>query len=230
MRPPAEYLGLARALRWRVQASDDFVNPIIDAALRPLRERLRRHPGRPLREGDLIDARRTWRSTPAYGRIGQSIDITDRHKPAFRELRISAVRFSTALWDGGDADELAVSLIFARMERGKLVVHPAILGACSLHGLARRIERARDRSDEAVFADLSQLAFAYPQMVDDASDKFVLSVSDGQWAGSLLQLDGRPAALAQTWLSDAHEVTVPEAASHDLDALVASLPSMVIAQ
>ena len=229
MRPPAEYLGLARALRWRVAAVDGVITPVLDRALAPLQARLQRHPRRPLREASLIDAARVWRSTPAYGRIGQSIDISDPRNPAFRELRVSAVRFSCDLWDGGDADGLAISLIMARRVRGRMELDPRILGAASLHAIARRIERSRDRSDTAVFEDLAVLALRWPQMIDHGADEFVLAAGDeGRWAGRLARLDGNVAALAQTWLSDVHAVTVPEPASMSLDELIDSLSGMEV--
>lgn len=232
MRPPAEFLGMARALRWRVQAVDDQVGLVVNKVVSCLQDRVRRHPRRPVREGTLIDLQRLWRaSMPSYGLVGSSVSIADRREPAFMVMRISACRFNTDLWDGAGADGLGVSVSTVRARRGAVEVDPIILGACSLHGLARRIERGADRSDEAVFADLARLGWRYFQMLDDGNDKFTLSTSDGSWAGSLVWLDKRPAALAQTWLSAVQATKAPppvEMTLENMVALISSLPSMAV--
>jgi hypothetical protein len=224
LRPPPEFLGQARLLRQRVAATDDLVEPTMKRALRPIRERLARHPRKPLRESTLIDARRVWlQQMPGYGRLGAFCDIKDRYAPAFYELRLGAVRFSCDGWDEA-ADGLVVSLVAAKVKRGKLTVDPALLATISLHCLGRRIQRGWDRSDDAVFSDLGDLAYRYVDLVDGGGDRFSLAVSDGQWAGSLLVLDDRVTLFAQTFL-DADGVTLPaRRPDHDICALLASLP------
>ena len=230
MRPPAEFLGLARALRWRVAAVDTQVDLVVKKVVSRLQERVRRHPRRPVREGALIDLERFWRaSMPTYAQIGSCISIADRWEPTFTTMRCSAVRFSTDLWGGQGADGLTISLVTVRVRQGRVTADPTILGACSLHSLARRIERGADRSDEAVFEDLARLGWRYEQLMIEGADKFVLPVSDGSWAGSLVWCDGKPSALAQTWLvSDLHATTVlpPVGTLEDLVKSLANLPAM----
>jgi hypothetical protein len=207
-----------------------LVRPVIDAAMAPLKARLKRHPGKPLRPDTLIDARRVWRSLGGYGHIGCSADIEDRYQPHFTLMRISAIRLSTALWNGDANDGVAVSMVTTRVVGGQLITRPVIMAAASLHGLGRRIERGWNRDDEAVFSDLAELGWHFPKMLNDVGERFLVPVNGGQWAGSMLVLDGLPSALASTFLNDGQpDVPVPRAVDQDIEALAASLPEMFLA-
>ena len=69
-------------------------------------------------------------------------------------------------------------------QHGAVTLEPHILAAVSLHGLARRFQRGRDRSEEAVLRGVATLGWAWPQMMDDGGGNLALNVSDGAWAGS----------------------------------------------
>jgi hypothetical protein len=56
---------------------------------------------------------------------------------------------------------------------------------CSLHALARRLERGADRSHDALFRDLCTLA-----VVAD-HDRERVAASDGYWIGDLREMKGR---------------------------------------
>lgn len=108
MRLPAEYTWLARLLRPRVAQVDGLASAAIERALMPLRARLARRAGKPLRRELLVNARRVWeRAIPSFARLGWSCKIEDRGEPACHELRIAAARFACDLWNGADAAGLA---------------------------------------------------------------------------------------------------------------------------
>ena len=86
-RVPAEFVGLARAFRNRVDAADRAIRPALRAVARPLEQRLTRHPM--LRAEHLVDAEREWRRRmPAEFRLGDVAVQRSRSAFSISETRL----------------------------------------------------------------------------------------------------------------------------------------------
>jgi hypothetical protein len=222
MAVPAEFRGVARVLHQRLAAADLLVDVAL-RALRPIKDRLARHPWKPLRQETLIDARRIWlRDMPAFGSLARIAKIEDRSHPSFYELRLGASRFGRDDWRES-TDGAVLALIGATVAGGRLTVRALVLATVSQHALARRYERGR-RDDASVFDDLSTLAFRYPDLIQ-TSDRWNCPVTDGTWTGYPAMAGCDAALNVTTFLADTMPV-LPAGPTTDLESLVADLPAL----
>lgn len=156
-RVPAEYTGLARLLRNRVEAADRAVQPVLMAIARPLRARLTRHPL--LRADQIVDAEREWRRRmPGEFRIGDVVVQRSRDSFSISEVRLVAHKIRLPSWE---EDEPGVALYRCgwRLVAGRLMPSAVWVTTCiGLHAMGRRFERSECRTDDAVVADLALLA------------------------------------------------------------------------
>ncbi len=99
MRIPAEFLGLARQLRERVQHADDAVNAELAHIVAPLQRRLARKPA--LRPDTAIDAARSWQRMTAGEQFRLAFDATTDDKQALviTEVRVNGIRLLDHQWN-----------------------------------------------------------------------------------------------------------------------------------
>jgi hypothetical protein len=191
--------------------------------MRPLKERLARHPFKPLRENTLIDAKRTWlKEMPAYGSLARFCKIEDRWQPRFYELRLGASRFGRDDWVV-PTDGILVILIGATVKHGLLTIRAVILATVSAHAMGRRYERGR-RDEASVFEDLSTLAFNYPALIE-ATDSWSCPAGDGTWTGYAVRAGDDAALNVTTFLADTMTLP-PSGPSGDLEKLIRAVPEL----
>jgi hypothetical protein len=219
---PAEFRGAARVLHQRLCETDNLVEVTL-RAMHPLKERLKRHPFKPLRQDTLIDAKRTWlRDMPAFGSLARFCKIQDRWQPCFYELRLGASRFGRDDWVV-PTDGVLVILIGATVRHGVLTIRAVILATVSAHALARRYERGR-RDEASVFDDLSTLAFNYPTLIE-TSDWWNCSVSEGTWTGYSVRAGTDAALNVSTFLADTM-TPPPSRPVGELEKLISAMPEL----
>jgi hypothetical protein len=219
---PAEFRGAARVLHQRLRETDNLVEVTLRAML-PLKERLRRHPFKPLRENTLIDAKRTWlKEMPAFGSLARIAKIEDRWQPKFYELRLGASRFGREEWTD-PTDGILVILIGATVKHGYLSVRAVVLATVSAHALGRRYERGR-RDEASVFDDLATLAFKYPELIE-MTDHWNCPAGDGTWTGYAVRAGDDAALNVSTFLADTM-TTAPSGPSGDLEKLIGAMPAL----
>jgi hypothetical protein len=219
MLPPPEFTGMARLLRQRLAEQDELVDMAI-SALRPIRDRLRRHPKKPIRDETLLHAKRAWERLPAFGSLGRTCDIRDARAPRFHELRAGPTKFSGPDWQH-PTDGIVVVLIGASVQGGSFRVSAPILAVLSAHALARRYERGQ-RSDLSVLADLEVLATSFPRLIETA-DRFNCPVADGTWTGNVAMAGHYVALNVATFLPETLPA-LPAGPPRDIETLLASLP------
>jgi hypothetical protein len=178
-RVPAEFVGIARQFRTEVRATDEAMEQALDIVTAPLRARLARHPK--LRIAMLADtARRYAELTPARFRIGKLEAATHKTDIALRETRLVSL-LSDDHWSDptGREQGLSICTFVLSVHKGQLRQRWVPLVAVSLHALARRVERHRDRSHEALERDLAYLAGA-----DEADER--VDAEGGFWLGEVV--------------------------------------------
>jgi hypothetical protein len=194
----AEFRGLARKFRDEVRAIDAEMNAMVAAIMKPLHGRLKKHPR--LRHEQVQQAQRIYRLTvPATCRLGDVLIDPDRAKFSITETRLTATVLNALAWQDSEALEpgVAVADFCLKLTDGKLRQWWEPKAICSLHSLARRIERGEDRSHAALIRDLAVLAEA-------PEDGDVVMTSDGGcWAGSVIRMRGPngvlPVRHVRTW-------------------------------
>jgi len=143
------YVGLARAFRGRIEAAVTVAIKIVRDTSQQLIARQRRHPVQ--RRDTLASIARAWGDkVPAFGRANQEIRLEGKE----------------ADWDE-DAREPGLSVVritLAIAPHEKLALGMHTLCAASLHALARRYQRGRPTTDDAIIADLHALAAAHERL------------------------------------------------------------------
>jgi hypothetical protein len=92
----------------------------------------------------------------------------------------------------------------------------------TMHALGRRLERGR-RDIEAVFADLAELAWRFPTLIE--AEQFRCPCPDGTWVGNAALCGGRDVALS---VATFHPEILPmlPTAPRDIESLLATLPAL----
>jgi len=179
-RVPVQFIGLARAFRSRVKAVDVEMDVALVPITAPLRARLKRHPN--LRAEMIAGFSRSYRMTiPATYRIGSIEGARHGREFAMRETRLSASWITDDAWDADHREQgLSICRFTLAVQDGRLrqVWTPVV--SISLHALARRFERGRDRSSAAVLADMERLA----SPADEADER--VPTADGHWIGDVI--------------------------------------------
>jgi hypothetical protein len=70
----------------------------------------------------------------------------------------------------------------------------------TVNALARRYQRGDNRSDNAVLADLLELACAFPEQALAGGD-FRVATRDGAFVGELVRYNGQPFLTARTYVA-----------------------------
>lgn len=191
VRVPAEFVGLARALRAQMAAEHARWEPCAAELieLTQVRTGFRRPKARHVAE--------LWSALPGAGaRLGH----ISKSKPArlrIAELRLFPARLRMDHWPP-DADELSLSLacITLGMEGSRIITDHTLLADVGLHALARRYERGRGRHDEAVLGDVALLAGAYERVVAQGG-----AFAVGGWRGDVALISGVPVLSVRTFVA-----------------------------
>ncbi len=201
-----EHAGLARDLRRRVAAEERELAIVFTAAMEPIKDRLRRYPGRSLRPELLTDLARRWRAAPAVFRL--SFDVKrDRNACVITEVRLSAgsmERLNDPAWNGMEPTiAIILNEFLAWKEKTKLRERPRAL--FSLHAIARRLQRDPRCDDAVLISDMALVA-----KIDVANigheEGFVIHTREGGWRGRAVRnktRDGEVQRLiaVRTWMS-----------------------------
>jgi hypothetical protein len=215
-RVPFEHLGQARMFRWTVERGDAAAIETAASILAPLKKRHDHHPIP--RPELLVEAARRWEAELAGpARLALSIERSHR-RLRVDEMRVQSIGgFRVKKWKL-DAVENAMLL-----SRWSLSVWPRLLSfdtkmlaLVGLHSLARRFERGRDRSTEAIMRDLRHLGEA-GETQRRAGEHVIVPVPDGQWAGVVMLVnikgmsdEAQPLLVARTFIdSDSIPDTAP---------------------
>ncbi len=196
---PAEARGRARVFRNEVKAIDVQFDAAIALIVAPLRERLRRHSKlRP--EHPSITAVQYDRLIPTEFRIGPITGT--RHKTSFaiEETRVVVSWLTCDDWHDPDEREPGVTVckFTFSVHDGRLRQRWRPITNVSLHALARRVARGRDRSHDAMFRDIALLPAA------DADGERVDTIG-GYWLGRTIDAMGEAGRVftmrsVRTWL------------------------------
>jgi hypothetical protein len=184
---PAEFIGRARALRMAVAAVHPVAIATIDRIGQSLhgQYRLRQTPS----ASGLARAAAAWRDqVPSAGRLDLMVKVTSK-RLAISETRIGPVEFRFDAWIEGDAETaIVITRTVLEVSAGRFWFDHTPVALVSLHGLARRYQRAFDMSDAAVCADLYSLATAGGDVEDG---EFAVPAGDGQWVGNVAEVEDR---------------------------------------
>lgn len=184
---PPEFAGLARQFIREVAADDKRAALAILALHRPVQARLVRKPRSYLRDGTLAALAGAWEAVPRRFRIGMQSKIDRRGRiGSISEAFVAACEIQAEDWA---TSEHALMIEGSKFEVTPKTVSftPIDFASIGWHALGRRYERGRERSADAVMADLKVLASAaihnekrYPDGVG-----FRLRVTHGYWLGVL---------------------------------------------
>jgi hypothetical protein len=182
MRIPAEFLGLARQLRERVQHADDAVNAELAHIVAPLQRRLARKPA--LRPDTAIDAARSWQRMTAGEQFRLAFDATTDDKQALviTEVRVNGIRLLDHQWNRPEW-ESGVGIVQVKLTTScklKLTVTPLVV--LSLHAMGRWFERSGRRDYCSLLRDI------VPLLAATATDR--ISANNGDWLGSVTVAHG----------------------------------------
>lgn len=204
---PHEFRGLARAFRSRVEAADLQRGVVLPRVLEPLQRRLFKSPI--FRRETLIDAERDWaKLLPTFGRVAVEHNFTDLRAPQFAELRVIGSTHRLDEWEEGKREPgVAVAWVSIGVQNRSWSASTRIVAILALHALARRIQRGRDQSDEALMKDIAALAaLPLPSPTNiPATKHFVAALDDGaEWRGRYFNLKGQILLGTRTYFDPDH--------------------------
>jgi hypothetical protein len=197
------YVGLARSLWYRLRAEHERVRPERDRLIRTFQA----HAANRQLTGKVINRLLAqWADLPGLGRLGLEIE-----QPAGGGLRLTELRCipSRMTLEGWNEPELAIGLDALRIvyvPRREIAVKRDPLGDVCHHAVARRYERCRDRSDDAVLRDVAALvgdADRYLAAVGDGGDFAIPTPSGGTWIGERMSYMNRPFLSVRTYVQAA---------------------------
>jgi hypothetical protein len=186
---PFEFVGLGRRFRDRIVDADDQAVKAMISVFKPLARRAERSAvSRPeLLQG----AVRFWRQKmPNLGLLDSNIQLS-RRDLYIREVRVGAGT-ACAPWNTA-IEEPVISILLVELHVAKdiCLLRVDTVALLPLHALGRWYQRSLANNDDALLADLAQLAGAYGKIlpIDAAVDnlKFLWPTTGGQWAGSITE-------------------------------------------
>jgi len=190
-RVPAEFVGLARQFLREVDADDLAAANALNPLLRPVAARQAREPRKHLRDGTLHRVEAAWRAIPRRFRLIFDTKIDKRGRIGWLlEVGIAPCNLTSDDWVAHEPGALIMAHWFCAPRSGRL---PSIvtLGTIGMHALARRFQRGRDRSHEAVLNDMLYLAEAQTDQLHGKErfpdgTPFRIPVPHGLWAGEAM--------------------------------------------
>lgn len=200
----AEYWGKARDMRRRIAVEDREYDRLVDVLIQPVKERLRRCPGRSLRPEMLIDLVQSWRFMSCRDwRLSLDASL-EKHRASLIEHRLVAGtmrRPDDPDWRGLEED-LACVRVELLVNRSIVHLESRCVAAISLHAIARRLQRAQDGSTEALMHDINlAVQAASGEALTPGAGYVVTTHPDGGgWRGRAIRQHG-PGGVSQTVLS-----------------------------
>jgi hypothetical protein len=180
---PREFVGLARAFYWRVQAVNREIERVMDRIERVINPRIARGK-HTLRPEHVAAIERLWRTMPDAFRLGPPCFDHPKKGLRIEEIRLQGLKRILDHWTDKTSHEpaIAITVVTASVTKKDGWVYaweePVTLG---LHALARRYERGgRDRSDAAILADLAALIRVAAEQEGDLAE---IPVPSGRWRG-----------------------------------------------
>jgi hypothetical protein len=177
---PAEFIGMARAFRSRVLASNNQMEPLILRILKPLQQRLAKKPT--IRFEMALDTVRRWRAMPAPFRMQPlHTDFNGSDGLVIHDWLLSASEQYDKEWERRpeDADiwEAGVSLVRLELNTaGKVrLLDDTPYCLFSLHSLGRWYERSGCWSDADLIADIAHTF--------DATEPEQINCDGAAWLG-----------------------------------------------
>jgi hypothetical protein len=199
-RVAAEFMGRARDLRRRIEAEDDLIVPLMNAAAVKIKERLKRHPI--AREAQIVDLVRCWQRLPSAGRLCPLYVARERHGVALIDNRAHAITLKHPDW-GEDASEPALAIVIqsAFVEPCAYERMSVLRAHVGLHGLSRLYERMHPRCTDAdARAALLLLARSEPEGEPGTEFRVPVPELGGEWRGTVeCDAEGRSVFAARTW-------------------------------
>jgi hypothetical protein len=149
----AEFKGLAREFRRRVEAADSVYGVALNKIVRPLEARLARKPK--LRDGTMIDVARALQAINHPFRFRLSIDTPKRGHLHIVDWMISTSTDREEGWD--DFEKTTCILKVDITTLGGVRVKTKPIATISGHALARWFQRSGSRDQAKLLADLTHL-------------------------------------------------------------------------
>jgi hypothetical protein len=181
-----ESLGRVRALRQRVMADGNRWREITEGAIEVASARWDRYPGRSLRPAHIQALLASYHASALEFRwAGTTTKLPGGIE--LREVRLSAGTQFRAEWEEQD---LTVAMHTVRIGRRNigLKIESAPLVNFNYHALARRLDRGRDRTEEALLRDMKAIS-DHPDLIQKlaANSRFSIPtpISDGHWHGTV---------------------------------------------
>ena len=192
--PPvsAEFTGLARRFRSVIDAEDSQMAAIVTAIRAPLVERFQRGK-RTIRPETLADIARRWRvRIPQAGRLDLRIE-RGAGSLVICETRASAGSFRFVAW-GTDAREPDIGIIEMMLDvkPGHWECRLPLLASVSMHALGRWHQRNFATDDDALRADLREIAVQHAAIMAGRWDiGFSIECNSGRWVGEVVKTTDR---------------------------------------
>jgi hypothetical protein len=181
-----ESLGRVRALRQRVLADSDRWKEITDAAIAAAGARWDRYPGRSLRPAHIQALLASFHAANSDFRL---IGSTRKLQGGIElmEIRVAAGTQFRAEWQEHDLTIAMHTVKIGRRNIG-LKIESAPLINFNFHAMARRLDRGRDRTEDALLRDVAVSVKAHHDLRPLAEkSRFTIPtpLSDGHWYGTM---------------------------------------------
>jgi hypothetical protein len=191
---PREYVGLARQFLRDCEAEHTIAADMFKQISKPVFDRLIRYPQRKLRDGDLRNFARQWKTTPDRFRLIFQTRLDVRGCAGrIAEVRLQTAKLSFPEWNES-VEEPSITITMHCLKVPLKGRNPAIsrcVATISLHALARRFQRGKDKSHEAICEDFLALFLAniadYETFPTD--ENFSIPTADGAWLGLTCEVD-----------------------------------------
>jgi hypothetical protein len=173
----AEFKGLARSFRQRVEAAEHtYDQAMIAKVIKPLRVRLARKPS--LRNGTAVDIARALESMANPFRLSGNIEVVKRGHLRITEMVIGTAKDREDHWEEDNWDHTVSILRIVLTTVGGIDVKTAPIVTISGHAIARWFERTGSRDQSKLLADIA--------MILDSKHPDHASASNGLWLGPIV--------------------------------------------
>ena len=129
-----------------------------------------------------------WEALPSTFRLSVHAEYPSRKHLELSEVRLCPMKLHGPGWDDDSEEEnVGIQFVSLTVDKLQLEISTTRMHLVSQHALARRFQRGRDSSDAAVISDIRALLRIDPDEML-AGKEFTVAVHDGQWRGSVLDV------------------------------------------